>query len=55
MYFVLFDRFLVFFDDGYAQYSQASMLHQVYDQSKTLVLVMTLFVSWNCMCVDSDM
>jgi len=30
---VSFDRFLVFFDDGYAQYSAASMLHQVYEQS----------------------
>lgn len=30
-------RFMVFFDDGYAQYSAASMLHQVYDQSKLLL------------------
>jgi len=35
----VFDRFMVFFDDGYAQYSAANMLHQVYDQSKPLLLI----------------
>jgi len=27
----------VFFDDGYAQYLDVNMLHQVYDQSKSLL------------------
>ena len=44
---VLFDRFLVFFDDGYAQYSSASTLHQVYEQSKPLLHLAALYFSTN--------
>lgn len=41
-------RFLVFFDDGYAQYCVAKELHKVYYQSELGFVVLFCFVFWFC-------
>ena len=34
----IFDRYLVFFDDGYAQYNSRRELHKVCEQSRSLLI-----------------
>lgn len=46
-------RFLVFFDDGYAQYCVAKELHKVYYQSELGFVVLFCFLALFCFFVYS--
>lgn len=42
-------RYLIFFDDGYAQYSRSDDIHKVLDQSKLIQFFKWIFFSEECM------